>query len=319
MVARACRYPAYRVLRAGDMWIIGNTPGRRAIGSAPAVEMQPDRVYMYLPPSMADHVLPGKVSGMPWFRSAIVVMACIAALTGQPAVAQDRVVAFSLTGGATAQPDYFGADSHYFAPTGRVGFTGLRVGDLQLLDPEGPREFVPGTFYRGALDFIPERDGRDELAGLDDVDASVELGLGLQHTRERWQVYGEMRYGFIGHESVAAELGANAIFRGAGGAVLHAGPRLELGNSRFMRTYFGVTEPESARSGLDAFTPSRAIYSAGFEIAAYQPVQANWGITASVRYDRLRGEAADSPIVRQGSRDQWSAMLGLTRYFNLRF
>jgi outer membrane protein len=86
-----------------------------------------------------------------------------------------------------------------------------------------------------------------------------------------------------------------------------------------MRTYFGVTEPESARSGLDAFTPSRAIYSAGFEIAAYQPVQANWGITASVRYDRLRGEAADSPIVRQGSRDQWSAMLGLTRYFNLRF
>ena len=122
---------------------------------------------------------------MPWFRSAIVVMACIAALTGQPAVAQDRVVAFSLTGGATAQPDYFGADSHYFAPTGRVGFTGLRVGDLQLLDPEGPREFVPGTFYRGALDFIPERDGRDELAGLDDVDASVELGLGLQHTRER--------------------------------------------------------------------------------------------------------------------------------------
>ena len=140
------------------------------------------------------------------FRIAVVATACIAALTGQPAVAQDRVVAFSLTGGATVQPDYFGADSYYFAPTGRLGFTGLRVGDLQVGDPEGPREFIQGTFYRGAIDYIPERDGRDELAGLDDVDTSVELGLGLQHTRETWQVYGELRYGFIGHESVAAEL-----------------------------------------------------------------------------------------------------------------
>jgi len=256
---------------------------------------------------------------MPWFRSAIVTTACIAALTGQPVVAQDRVVAFSLTGGATVQPDYFGSDSHYFAPTGRVGFTGARIGGYQLLDPEGPREFVPGTFYRGALDYIPERQGKDELDGLNDVDASVELGLGLQHTRETWQVYGELRYGFIGHESVAAELGANAIFRGEGGAILYAGPRIELGNSRFMRTYFGVTETESAQSGLGSYRPSRAIYSAGFEISAYQPVQDNWGITASVRYDRLRGKAADSPIVQQGSRDQWTAMLGLTRYFNLRF
>ena len=263
---------------------------------------------------------------MPWFRSVIVATASVAALTGQMAmaqdrmpVAQDRVIAFSLTGGATVQPDYFGSESYYAAPTGRVGFTGLRVGDLQVLDPDGPTEFAPGTFYRGALDYIPERDGRDELEGLNDVDASVELGLGLQHTRETWQVYGELRYGFIGHESVAAELGANAIFRGEGGAVLHAGPRLELGNSRFMRTYFGVTGSESAASGLAAHTPGRAIYSTGFEIAAFQPVRGDWGITASVRYDRLRGEAADSPIVELGSQNQWTAMLGLTKHFNLRF
>jgi len=251
--------------------------------------------------------------------SANIATALFVASTGQPALAQDRAVAFSVTAGAIAQPEYFGADTFRFSPTGRIGFTGLRVGDVQFRDPDGPREFAPGTFYRGALQYVPDRDGRDELAGLSDVDASVELGLGLQHTRETWQVYGELRYGFVGHESIAAEVGANAIFRSEGGTVVHAGPRIELGNSRFMRTYFGVTDRESARSGLDAFTPSRAIYSTGFEIGAYQPVGSDWGVTASVRYDRLRGEAADSPIVELGSQNQWTAMLGLTKHFNLRF
>lgn len=256
---------------------------------------------------------------MPSLHSAFVATVFTAALTCQPALAQDRVVAFSVTGGAISQPEYFGADSNRFAPKARIGFTGLRAGDMSLGDPDGPREFAPGTFYRGALQYIPERDGRNELAGLSNVDASVELGIGLQHTRETWQVYGELRYGFVGHQAVAADIGGNAIFRSEGGRVVHAGPRIELGNSRFMRTYFGVTDREAARSDLDAYTPSRAVYSAGFEIAAYQPVKADWGITGSVRYDRLVGDAADSPIVQQGSRNQWTAVLGLTKHFNLRF
>lgn len=256
---------------------------------------------------------------MSLFRSAIVATACIAALTGQPTVAKDRVLAFSLTAGAIAQPEYFGSDNFRFGSTARIGFTGLRVGDLQLRDPEGPREFAPGTRLRGALQYIPERDGRDELEGLNDLDPSVELGLGLQHTRETWQIFGEMRYGFIGHQSVAADFGANYIFRAKNGVVLNAGPRINFGNSRFMRNYFGVTDREAARSDFDTFTPSRAVYSTGLEIGAYQPIGADWGITTSLRYDRLRGEATDSPIVQQGSQNQWTAVLGLTKHFYLRF
>lgn len=256
---------------------------------------------------------------MSLFRFGIVAAVFALGLTGQPSLSQERAVAFSLNAGARVSPDYFGAESDRVTPNGRIGFTGLRIGGIQLRDPDGPREFAPGTFYRGALQFIPEREGKEELAGLNDVDAALELGLGLQHTRESWQAYGELRYGFFGHESVAAEIGLNAIFRGERGAILHAGPRLELGNSRFMRTYFGVSDSEAARSTFEAFTPSRAIYATGFEIGAYQPVRGDWGITATVRYDRLRGDAADSPIVQQGTRNQWTATLGLTRYFNLRF
>jgi len=252
-------------------------------------------------------------------RTAVAATICTAALLGQPAQAQDRAFAFSLTGGAGIAPRYFGSDDYRVAPTGSVSFTGLNFGSLRLGDPDGPRHFAQGTGVRGAFRYIARRDGTHELAGLDDVKASLELGLGLQHTAEYWQVFGDLRYGVIGHRAFAGDIGANALFRGQGGLILHAGPRAEFGSARFARTYFGVSAAEAAASGLGAYTPGSGVHSVGFEIGAYQPLSADWGVTGAVRYDRLRGDAAASPIVQQGSRNQLRASIGLTRHFNFRF
>lgn len=256
---------------------------------------------------------------MQLFRSAIAATVCTAALLAQPAMAQDRAFSFSLTGGASVAPSYFGDDSHQLTPSGSFGFSGLRFGRLQLGDPDDQRRFAPGTGLRGAFRYIAKREGDDELAGLNDVEASVELGLGLQHTAEFWQVYGDLRYGVIGHSAFAGEVGANALYRAENGLVLNAGPRVEFGNSRFARTYFGVTASEAAQSSLSAYAPSGGVHSLGVEVGAYQPLTDAWGITGSVRYDRLRGDAAASPIVKQGSRNQLAVTVGLTRHFDLRF
>lgn len=253
------------------------------------------------------------------FRSAIAATAFAAALMGQPAQAQDRAFAFSLTGGAGVTPTYFGSRDYRVAPTGSFSFTGLTFGNTRFGDPDGPRHFAQGTGLRGAFRYIPGRDGINELAGLEDVEASLELGLGLQHTAEFWQVYGDLRYGVLGHRAFAGEIGANALFRGQGGLIVHAGPRAEFGSARFARTYFGITAAEAAASDLAAFTPRGGVHSVGFEVGAYHPLSDDWGVTGSVRYDRLRGDAAASPIVRHGSRNQLRASIGLTRHFNLRF
>ncbi len=246
----------------------------------------------------------------------LVALACAAAL---PAAAQDRVLSFALTGGAQVAPAYFGADDHEIGPTGAFGFGGLRAGSIRLGDVDGPRVLAPGAGLRGAFRYIPEREGTGALAGLDNVDAALELGAGLHYTAPRWQVFADLRYGAIGHEGVAGEVGANLIHRGADGLVLHAGPRAEFGNARFARSYFGVTGPEAAASGLAAYTPSGGVHAVGVELGVYRPLGDRWGLTGTLRYDRLRGDAAASPIVRQGSRDQVSATLGLTRHFTLRF
>jgi MipA family protein len=251
-------------------------------------------------------------------RSALALAALLGAT---PVAAQDSALAFSLTGGARIAPTYFGASGRSVSPVIGFGFQGLRFGGTELGDPDGPKVFAPGAGLRGSFRFIGEREGKDKLAGMADVDAALELGLGVHYTSDLWQVFADLRYGAVGHKGLTGEVGANVIYRAPSGLVLNAGPRAEFGSSRFTNTYFGVTAAEAA-SPLNTLTPfsaSGGIYSVGVEMGAYQPLGDDWGITGTLRYDRLRGDAARSPIVLQGSRDQVSAEIGLTRHFNLRF
>lgn len=252
-------------------------------------------------------------------KSACPALAVFAVLGAGPVIAQDNTLAFSLTGGAGVAPDYFGASGRDVSPLIGFGFQGLRFGGTQLGNPEGPKVFAPGAGLRGSFRYIGERDGVNELAGMTTIDAALELGLGVHYTADIWQVFADLRYGVTGHKGMTGELGTNLIYRAPSGLVLNAGPRAEFGSSRFTNTYFGVTAAESGPSGLAPYTASGGIYSVGFELGAYQPLNTDWGVTGTLRYDRLRGDAAQSPIVLQGSRDQVSAEIGLTRHFNLRF
>ncbi|MGY6549755.1 MAG: MipA/OmpV family protein [Roseinatronobacter sp.] len=236
-----------------------------------------------------------------------------------PALSRDRVLSFSLTGGASFAPDYFGSRDSSLGPWGSFGSAGIRFGDLEIGATDGPVQFQPGAGLRGAFRLIGKREGKDELDGLDNVRRAVEVGVGAHFTEENWQVFSNLRYGAIGHSAFAGDVGANVIFRGENGLVLNAGPRAQFGASRFMRTYFGVTEDESVASGLDAFRPSSGFYSVGVEAGAFQPINDDWGITGRLRFDRLTGDASNSPIVQQGTRNQFSAQIGLTRHFNFRF
>ena len=245
-------------------------------------------------------------------------------LAWQPVAAQERGLSFALTGGVGVAPSYFGASDMRLGPTGRFGFAGLslgpaRIGALDSTAFDGPLDLLPGAGLRGAFRYIPKREGRNELAGLDDVKAAVELGFGVHYTEEFWQLFADLRYGAIGHRGFTGEIGANAIYRSADGLVLHAGPRAEFGDRRFAQSYFGVTPAESLASGLAPYAAGAGIHSLGVEVGAFQALSNDWGVSGRLRLDRLHGEAASSPIVQQGQRNQFTAEIGLTRHFNLRF
>ena len=77
----------------------------------------------------------------------------------------------------------------------------------------------------------------------------------------------------------------------------------------FYRTYFGVTPAGSVASGLKAYRPGAGIKDVSAGLTAGYQLTERWGVIARAEVTRYVGEAADSPIVKDGSKT--SALLGL--------
>lgn len=235
-----------------------------------------------------------------------------------PSWAAENTLRFTLGGGAGVAPAYFGSDEWEVSPTGSLSVGYVDFGGVGFGSLEGGR--TPGLGFTGAFRVVPERSAADypELAGLDDVDLTVELGPGVVWTAETWEAFANIRYGFGGHESVAGTLGADAIAR-QGRWTFTAGPRVEWGSGRFMNTYFGVDAAEAGASGLAEYDPSGGIWGAGVALGAEYRMSPDWSVEGNVQYLRLLGDAADSPITGLGDEDQVSASVLLKRTFTLEF
>ncbi len=230
---------------------------------------------------------------------------------------------FTLGAGASYTPDYFGSDEYSFGPSGVLRFDYIRLPGGFEFGSSGAVGFLQGFGPRGSARYIAGRDANDHnvLKGLDDVDWSLELGLGLGYDAEYWRAFADMRYGFIGHHSWAGEVGADAILRPNDAWVVNFGPRASWGASRFMDTYFGVSGSEAERSayGLDEYDPSAGFYSAGVELGARYSFSDAWGLEGKATYERLINDAANSPIVEAGTANQYGLQVLLTRSLSLGF
>ena len=100
--------------------------------------------------------------------------------------------------------------------------------------------------------------------------------------------------------------------------VLSIGPRARWSDDRYQRAYFGVTPAVAAATGLPAYDPGGGFHAIGAVAGLTYQFDRNWGLYGYAGYDRLIGDAADSPIVRAfGSRDQFSAGIGLSYSFDV--
>ncbi len=228
---------------------------------------------------------------------------------------------FTLGGGAGVEPTYFGSSSYEAVPAFSFGFEYLRLGANRSIGSTDPDFIKTGLAPRFSFRVVKDRTASDhaELTGLNNIDTSVELGMGLVYRQENFEVFADARYGVIGHESFVGELGADLIMRPTDGLTLTLGPRMFLGDDTYASTYFGVTPAESALSGLPAFNASGGALSAGVEFGATYALNDTWGLKGTLRYDRLMNDAASSSITGIGSEDQFTAKIMLTRRFVLDF
>jgi outer membrane protein len=229
----------------------------------------------------------------------------------------------TLKGNLRAGPSYPGADD--FSVYGFPSVSFRRAGTPQrfsapddgvsfsFLDDSAFRIGVVGR-YQGGRYLQDDR----RLFGLDKINWAVEPGVFVEYWPvEFLRARAEIRRGFNGHDGFVADLGIDYVQR-FGAFTLSVGPRLALGDSNFTRTYFGVTPFEAALNGqVTPYRPSGGITSVGAIAGLSYDWSAAWSTTAFVSYNRLVGDAADSPIVKRfGSENQIGLGLTVSYSFN---
>ena len=234
----------------------------------------------------------------------------------------------TLGAGAEYGPSYQGAtdQSFSFVPY----FDYHRLGDPSVLDEPDDNFDVTLISLKG-LELGPVvgwRDGRSTsddsaLAGLNEFDWNIDAGIFAQYwiAPNRFRLRFEGRWGLGNNEGFLADFYADYFQPVGPKLTLSAGPRMSFADSSYMRTNFGITPQESAANGsLPAFDIGGGVKSVGFLVAATYQLTDNWDVQIYDRYDRLVGDAADSPIVTDiGSPNQNRIGFILRRSFDIKF
>jgi outer membrane protein len=269
------------------------------------------------------------LTSSPFRRYAALVSGTAAILLAIPAAAQDESaetvrapLRVRVALGPQVQPDYPGANEVQFAPLIDVAVArGDEPFEFEAPDESFGRAIIrTGGFSLGpAFSFEGSRKPEDVGTAVPKVDWTLELGAFAQYKfGDGFRLYSELRKGVNGHEGWAALGGADVIFRDRDEWLVSIGPRVTWTDDTYQDAFFSVAAADAGPSGLPAFDAGGGVQSFGAATSFVLQLSEQWGLYGYAKYDRLIGDPADSPIVRQhGSRDQLAGGLALTYTFTL--
>lgn len=165
------------------------------------------------------------------------------------------------------------------------------------------------------------RGGRKEsdsaaLAGLGDIDRGLDAGGFVRLRKGNWQARADVRTSVSDGGGTTVNLSAGRGWRVGEKLHLRASAEASWASADHMNTFYGIDAAQSASSGLRQYRAEAGFKSIGANFMADRAISREWAGFASLRYTRLVGSAADSPIVADlGSRNQVSATVGIKYRF----
>jgi outer membrane protein len=241
-----------------------------------------------------------------------------------PAFAQDSGETRVRVGlGAQLRPEFVGADHTEVGPLWDIDIA-RGTNEFAFEAPDysfGIPVISSGGFSFGpAANIASSRKESDVGASVGKVKTTIEAGAFTNYeVSKSFYLHAEALKGIGGHKGVVGALGADYVWRDGDKYVLSVGPRLLLSDSRYQRAYFGVTPAAALASGLPAYRPSGGIHGVAMASGLSYQFNDRFGLFGYGRYERLVGDAAKSPIVRElGSRNQLSGGLGLNYTFTIK-
>jgi outer membrane protein len=225
--------------------------------------------------------------------------------------------------GAQLRPDFIGADSSEVAPLWRINVA-RGTDPFKFSAPDyafGIPIISSGGFSIGpAANIASGRKNSDLDVPVGKVKTTIEAGAFASYQLSNsLYLRAEGLKGLGGHKGVVGTVGADYIWRDGDRYVFSIGPRVLFSNSRYQRAFFGVTPEAALASGLPAYRPGGGVHGVAAASGLSVQFDPRWGVFGFARYERLVGDAAKSPIVRElGSRNQLSGGVGLSYTFTIK-
>ncbi len=150
------------------------------------------------------------------------------------------------------------------------------------------------------LDFgRSESDSRD-LRGMGSVGFSLELGGYIAYVTDRFKIELDLGQDVVGgHGGALMDLVATtALYRNDRFAV-GASATLTAATSKYLKSFFGVTAAQAKASGLPEFHPKGGLKNLFLGVNGSYEITPHWSLLAHIGYERLLGDAAASPLIKQ--------------------
>lgn len=164
------------------------------------------------------------------------------------------------------------------------------------------------------------RRGRDEdnaLIGLGEIDHGLDAGGFIRLRKDGWQARADVR-----KDVTSGDGGATVNLSVGYGQPVTQNLRLRANldtawaSTAYMNAFYGIDATQSANSGIAQYAAGSGFKQVGASLSADYAISREWGGFASLRYTRLIGDAADSPIVAAlGSKDQVATTVGIKYRF----
>lgn len=151
------------------------------------------------------------------------------------------------------------------------------------------------------------------LNGLGNVNATVRAKAFAKYTVSFLTLSADAEQDILGNrQGLIANADAYASAP-VGRWLFSLGTGVSWTNGQYTRTFFGVDDGQSARSGLPVFATHAGLRDIHFNAIVTCKLDDRWTANGSLTVARLRGDAADSPITQR--RQQTTAMASLTYRF----
>lgn len=219
----------------------------------------------------------------------------------------------SIGAGAVYAPDYLGSDDY---DTSFWPAINLSYGDSVSISSRTGIEWHAVRSHSWTVSpfvgYTFGRDNKGDIRRFEKVSGGATLGLRVGYQQGAW------------HYSVAGSTPLNGDVKGVEFDAAAARrmpisertfftltPNISYSNERWTESMFGVSEQDSARSGIATYNPNGGYWRMGIGASLTYALTPEWLATGFVSTSYLTGNASDSPIVDDlGS--EWQSLSGIS-------